>query len=57
MMRVWRSDLDNNLKRQLFVTTIESESVLLYGAEAGTLTVRAELKKSSSTRLNCPFRD
>ena len=38
--RVWRSDLDDNLKRQLFVVTVES--VLLYGAEEWTLTVQQE---------------
>ena len=37
MKRIWRSDLDDNLKRQLFMATVES--VLPFGAEAWTLTV------------------
>ena len=40
MKRVWKSDLGDDLKRRLFVATVES--VLLYGAETWTLTVRQE---------------
>ena len=40
MNRVWKSSMNDNLKRRLFVTTVES--VLLYGCEAWTLTVKDE---------------
>ena len=40
MNRVWKSGMNNNLKRRLFVTTVES--VLLYGCEAWALTVKDE---------------
>lgn len=40
MRRLWRSDLGDDLKRRLFVATVES--VLLYGAETWTLTVQQE---------------
>ena len=40
MQRVWRSTMDDKLKRRLFVATVES--VLLYGAETWTLTVQLE---------------
>ncbi|WP_143215098.1 reverse transcriptase domain-containing protein, partial [Acinetobacter baumannii] len=36
MKKVWRSNLSDNLKRRLFVATVES--ILLYGTEAWTLT-------------------
>jgi len=40
MNRVWKSGMNDNLKRRLFVTTVES--VLLYGCEAWALTVKDE---------------
>ena len=40
MSKVWKSGMESNLKRRLFVTTVES--VLLYGCEAWALTVRDE---------------
>ena len=40
MGKVWKSGLGDDLKRRLFVATVES--VLLYGAEAWTLTVQQE---------------
>ena len=40
MNKVWRSGMNENLKRRLFVTTVES--VLLYGCEAWALTVKDE---------------
>jgi len=40
MSRVWKSGMNDNLKRRLFVTTVES--VLLYGCEAWTLTAKDE---------------
>ena len=40
MNKVWKSAMDDNLKRRLFVTTVES--VLLYGCEAWSLTVKDE---------------
>ena len=40
MNKVWKSMLRDDMKRRLFVATIES--VLLYGAEAWTLTVQQE---------------
>ena len=40
MNRVWKSGMNSNLKRRLFVTTVES--VLLYGCEAWALTVKDE---------------
>ena len=40
MKKVWRSALSDNLKRRLFVSTVES--VLLYGSEAWTLSVQHE---------------
>ena len=40
MRRVWRSTMGPELKRRLFVSTVES--VLLYGCEAWTLTVQEE---------------
>ena len=40
MNRVWKSGMNDNLKRRLFVTTVES--VLLYGCEAWTLTAKDE---------------
>ena len=40
MNRVWKSEMSENLKRRLFVTTVES--VLLYGCEAWALTVKDE---------------
>ena len=40
MRRVWKSNLRDDLKRRLFIATVES--VLLYGAEAWTLTVQQE---------------
>ena len=38
MNKVWKSGMSDNLKRRLFVTTVES--VLVYGCEAWTLTVK-----------------
>ena len=40
MNKVWKSEMSDNLKRRLFVTTVES--VLLYGCEAWSLTVKDE---------------
>ena len=40
MKKVWKSGMSDNLKRRLFVTTVES--VLLYGCEAWSLTVKDE---------------
>ncbi|XP_071480459.1 uncharacterized protein [Diadema antillarum] len=40
MRKVWKSQLSDDIKRRLFVTTVES--VLLYGAETWTLTARQE---------------
>ncbi|CAH1266596.1 LCT [Branchiostoma lanceolatum] len=40
MRRVWESNMDNKLKRRLFVSTVEC--VLLYGSETWTLTVQDE---------------
>lgn len=40
MKKIWRSKINDNLKRRLFVSTVES--VLLYGAEAWSLTVNQE---------------
>ena len=40
MRRVWSSDMGEDLKRRLFVATVES--VLLYGAETWTLTAQQE---------------
>ena len=40
MMKVWKSTLNDNLKRRLFVATVES--VLLYGSETWTLTSKLE---------------
>ena len=40
MKKVWQSALDNQLKRRLFVSTVES--VLLYGSETWTLTKEDE---------------
>ena len=40
MNRVWKSEMSENLKWRLFVTTVES--VLLYGCEAWALTVKDE---------------
>ena len=40
MKKVWMSALTNQLKRRLFVSTVES--VLLYGSETWTLTVEDE---------------
>ena len=40
MRKVWRSNLRDDLKRRLFIATVES--VLLYGAEAWTLTAQQE---------------
>ena len=40
MNKVWKSCMNNNLKRRLFVATVES--VLLYGCEAWALTVKEE---------------
>ena len=42
MKKIWKSNLANQLKRRLFVATVES--VLLYGAEAWTLTAQQERK-------------
>ena len=38
MNKVWKSGISDNLKQRLFVTTVES--VLVYGCEAWTLTVK-----------------
>mgnify|MGYP002054984079 CR=1 FL=1 len=40
MNRVWRSNLSDNIKRRLFVATVES--VLLYGCETWTMTSTME---------------
>ena len=40
MSKVWKSTLRDDLKRRLFVATVES--VLVYGAESWTLTVKQE---------------
>ena len=40
MRRVWRAGLSDDIKRRLFVATVES--VLLYGAETWTLTANQE---------------
>ena len=40
MRKIWKSGLRDDLKRRLFVATVES--VLLYGAETWTLTVQQE---------------
>ena len=40
MNKVWKSEMSDNLKRRLFVTTVES--VLLYGCESWALTVKDE---------------
>ena len=40
MTRVWNSDMGEDLKRRLFVATVES--VLLYWAETWTLTAQQE---------------
>ena len=40
MKKIWKSGLPTQLKRRLFVATVES--VLLYGSEAWTLTVQQE---------------
>ena len=40
MKRVWKSGMNDNLKRRLFVATVES--VLLYGCESWALTVKDE---------------
>ena len=40
MDKVWKSDMNDNLKRHLFVTTVES--VLLYGCDAWSLTATDE---------------
>ena len=40
MRMIWRSDFSPQLKRRLFVATVES--VLLYGCEAWTLTVQLD---------------
>ena len=40
MNKVWKSGMSDNLKRRLFVTTVES--VLVYGCEAWSLTVKDE---------------
>ena len=41
MMKVWKSNLKNHLKIGFFRATVESvESVLLYGAECWTMTVK-----------------
>ena len=40
MRKVWKSQLKDDIKRRLFVSTIES--VLLYGAETWTLTAQQE---------------
>ena len=40
MNKVWKSDMNDNLKRLLFVTTVES--VLLYGCDAWSLTATDE---------------
>ena len=50
MTKVWKWQLGNDLKRRLFVATIES--VLLYGAETWTLTVKQEkLLDGAYTRM------
>ena len=38
MNKVWKSGMSDNLKRRLFVTTMES--VLVYGCEAWSLIVK-----------------
>ena len=40
MRNVWKSQIKDDIKRRLFVATVES--VLLYGAETWTLTARQE---------------
>ncbi|XP_038062310.1 uncharacterized protein LOC119732772 [Patiria miniata] len=40
MRKVWKAQLNDDLKRRLFVAMVES--VLLYGAESWTLTVKQE---------------
>jgi len=40
MKKVWKSKLSDDLKRRLFVATVES--VLLYGAETWTLTAQQD---------------
>ena len=40
MRNVWKSQLKDDIKRRLFVSTVES--VLLYGAETWTLTAQQE---------------
>ena len=40
MKTIWKSGMNDDLKRRLFVTTVES--VLLYGCEAWALTVQEE---------------
>ena len=39
---VWKSSMDNELKRNLFLATVEA--VLLYGCEAWTLTTKEETR-------------
>ena len=40
MNKVWKSGMSDNLKRRLFVSTVES--VLVYGCKAWSLTVKDE---------------
>ena len=40
MSKIWKSSMSDQLKRRLFVATVES--VLLYGSEAWTLSVQDE---------------
>lgn len=61
MNNVWKSKMNDNLKRRLFVTTVES--VLMYGCEAWTLTVKDEkaldgvYTRMLRAALNVPWED
>jgi hypothetical protein len=50
MKRIWKSSLNQEIKRRLFIVTVET--VLLYGCEAWTLTTREENRLDGSyTRM------